>query len=791
MSSNDQNNLTTLQKTYILLGEADSKLEKLEREPIAVVGMGCRLPGGANDPKAFWELLKLGYDGISEIPKDRWDINKYYDPNPDAIGKMYVHNGGFLNVPIDQFDHEFFGIDSEEADFIDPQQRLLLEVTWEALENAGINPLSLRGSLSGVFVASAAMSDYPVILADLAEHKANLFFTGNLFCLISGRISNFFDLLGPSLSIDTACSSSLVALHYACQSLRVGDSDLALVSGVKLMLSPQITQRMCRAKFLSKDGYNRTFDENCDGLARGEGCGVVVLKRFTDACKDGDRILALIKATGVNQNGESSGITKPNKKSEAALFKSVWSKACLEGSQIDYIETHGTASRLGEPIEIQAIEMALNGSRSPENPLWISSSKSNFGHLESAAGIASLIKVIVSLQNEAIPPLLHFEHLNPLIDLHSLPAKIPLELTPWPSGQKTRYAGINAFGDSGTNAHVVVEEAPVVESKPNLMDRPLHILTLSARTEKALLELAEKYAKYLKDYPAIILSNASFTANSGRAHFPYRLNIVSASIHQAITKLQTRDFQIAKTSEPPPVAFLFSSEGLQLDIRKFLYKTQPVFKQAMDFCFEFLEKDIKNLYLQEKDIDRSDLIVLLQFSADYALCQLWESWGVKPDVVIGHRFGEYNAAVAAGMMNVEECLKLISAIGKPNFAEISLSIESRLPNRGFISSITGELSNTKLNANYWIDHTDNPLHFDKALLMVKEQGIQIILDISREQENWEQLLNRLGKLYQQGVVIDWKGFDAPYYRQKEDLPTYPFQRQRHWVSVRSSLTSTT
>ena len=411
-TSEDSNQLSPLQRAVLALKEMRSKLDTLERsrtEPIAIIGMGCRFPGGANDPESFWQLLCNGVDATREIPSDRWDINAYYDPNPQTPGKMYTRRGGFLDR-VDEFDAEFFGIAPREAVSMDPQQRLLLEVSYSALENAGQAPDKLSGSQSGVFIGISA-HDYEQLggLSDIDVYTA----TGNALSIAAGRLSYFLGLEGPTLAVDTACSSSLVAVHLACQSLRAGECRLALAGGVQLILSPQTTIWMSKMQALSPDGRCKTFDAAADGYGRGEGCGMVVLKRLSDAIADRDNILALIRGSAINQDGKSSGLTVPNGMAQQALIRAALTNANVEPNQVSYVEAHGTGTSLGDPIELKALAEVLGKRQPDKQPLTIGSVKTNIGHLEAAAGIASLIKVVLAMQHEEIPPHLHLNQLNP------------------------------------------------------------------------------------------------------------------------------------------------------------------------------------------------------------------------------------------------------------------------------------------------------------------------------------------------------------------------------------------
>jgi len=434
-----------------------------DKEQIAIIGMSCRFPHGADSPEKFWDLLHNSVDGVTEVPAERWNVDDYYDPDPDAPGKVYTRKGGFVNN-IDQFDPQFFGISPREAIVMDPQQRLMLETSWEAIERSGYKPASLKNSLTGVFVGVSNV-DYGYMLMQYGgpESISAQNITGTLLSAISGRLSYTFGFQGPSLSIDTACSSSLVSVHSACKNLLSGDCDLALGCGVNLNINPESSLLFAKARMLSADGYCKTFDEKADGYGRSEGCGVVVLKRLTDAIKDKDNILAVIKGSMVNQDGVSGGFTVPNGSAQEALMQRALLKADVKAADVDYIEAHGTGTSLGDPIEVAAIGKVYGSQHSKDKPLTIGAVKSNIGHTESAAGVASLIKVVLSLQHQSIPGNLHFEKLNPKISLDKYPINIAKVNVPWPKSDKPRIAGISSFGAYGTNAHVILEEAPKLD----------------------------------------------------------------------------------------------------------------------------------------------------------------------------------------------------------------------------------------------------------------------------------------------------------------------------------------
>ena len=437
------------------------RLEQRQRaaEPIAVIGIGCRFPQ-ASDPEAFWELLANGRHTASKVPPDRWDVDAYLDPDPSAPGKMYTPFGCFLDS-IDQFDPQAFGISRREAMGMDPQQRLLLEVSAEALENAGLVPEDLVGSATGVFVG-ACFDDYSRLSINSGDVDRidSYTLTGNIFSVASGRISYTFGFEGPNVQIDTACSASLVAVHLACQSLRSGESTMALAGGVNVMLSPEVTIAFCKLRALAPDGRCKTFDAAGDGYVRGEGCGILVLKRLTAALADDDNIVAVIRGSAVNQDGRSNGLTAPNGSAQEGVVRAALASAQIQPADVGYVEAHGTGTSLGDPIEALALGAVLGAGRPDDRPFAMGSVKTNIGHLEGAAGAAGLIKLILSLQHEQIPPHLHLTEVNPRIHLDELRATIPTELVPWSAVDGRRIGGVSSFGVSGTNAHVVVEQAP-------------------------------------------------------------------------------------------------------------------------------------------------------------------------------------------------------------------------------------------------------------------------------------------------------------------------------------------
>ncbi|MBZ0285292.1 MAG: SDR family NAD(P)-dependent oxidoreductase [Anaerolineae bacterium] len=682
--ANESSQLSPLKQAYLALEKMQAKLEAVEKakhEPIAIVGMGCRFPGGADNPETFWQLLRDGVDTITEIPSDRWDVSAYYDPDPNTPGKTSAQHGAFIRQ-VDQFDPLFFGIAPREAGSMDPQQRLLLEVTWEALENAGLAPDQLSGSRTGVFVAMTS-NDYAQTFMranDLTLLDA-YYASGIAHSVGSGRLSYVLGLQGPSITVDTACSSSLVTVHLGVQSLRGGECRMALAGGVNLILSPENYVALSKYGMLAADGRCKTFDASADGFVRGEGCGMIVMKRLSDALADGDTVLAVIRGSAVNQDGPSSGLTAPNGPSQEAVIADALASANLEPGLVSYIETHGTGTSLGDPIEVQALAKALRGGKLSDRQLAIGSVKTNIGHIEGAAGIAGLMKLVLMLQHREIPPHLHLNQPSPFISWNKFPFVIPTQRTIWEGIDGRLIGGVSSFGFSGTNAHVLIEAAPEVETRRADVERPLHILALSARDENALRELAGRYAEHLTTHLEQPPADVCYTGNSGRAQFDHRLAVFGVSAQEIHAKLSAfSDGQSAEVisgivtrTDKPKIAFLFTGQGSQYaGMGKQLYETQPTFRAALDQCAmvldQCLEKPLFSVLFPVADapnlLNETTYTQPALFALEYALAQLWRSWGVEPGIVMGHSVGEYVAAVLAGVFSLEDGLKLIAARGR-------------------------------------------------------------------------------------------------------------------------------
>ncbi len=875
-------------------------------EPIAIIGLSCRFPQ-ADSPQAFWELLRNGVDAITEVPSDRWDVDAFYSTEPSP-GKVTTRFGGFLNH-VDLFDPHFFGISPREAARMDPQQRLLLEVSWEALENAFIPPQSLAGSRTGVFVGISS-SDYSRLQFNDPEKIDAYAGTGNAHSIAANRLSYVFDLRGPSMAVDTACSSSLVSVHLACQSLRSGESDLALAGGVNLILTPELTITFSQARMLSPDGRCKTFDANADGYVRGEGCGVVILKRLSDAVRDGDNMLALIRGSAVNQDGRSNGLTAPNGLAQQDVIRQALSQAQVSPNQISYVEAHGTGTPLGDPIEMASLNAVLNDESNQR--VIVGSVKTNIGHLESAAGIAGLLKVVLAMQNEAIPPHLHLKEVNPYLSLEDSRIEIGTYLRPWKRRDQPRFAGVSSFGFGGTNAHIILSDAPqVFTEETQELERPRHILTLSAKTENALQELTQLTSVSLHNTNHS-LADIIHTANIGRSHFEHRLAIQAGSLDEL--KIGLKSFAsdsetstlyrgYTKPGAQPKIAFLFTGQGSQYPrMGRGLYETQPVFHAALEQCAEILEsildRPLLKIIFPSHQSDQGDSIHQTTytqpalFAFEYALAQMWRSWGFEPHAVLGHSVGEYVAACIAGVFSLEDGLRLIterarlmgalpqngtmaavfanasriadalkpyqdqvsiaatngpdntvisgetsavqavldelSKLGissKPltvshafhsplmdsildDFESAARRLDFNAPRISLISNLTGDILKPDQvpDADYWRGHIRAEVKFSEGMRSLDSLGIDAFIEIGpspvllgmgrhclpeskaiwlpslrQGQDDWQVILDSLGKLYVHGAEVDWAGFDRGYSRHKVSLPNYPFERQRYWL----------
>ncbi len=646
---------------------------------IAIVGIGCHFPKGAHGPKQFWELIKSGYDGTSEVSSDRWNVQRFYDPNPNKPGKTKVNRCGFLDE-VDRFDPEFFGISPREADYIDPQQRLLIQTTWEAFEDCGYIPAEYAGKKVGVFIGGFTL-DYKLLqfsggsYENIDVHTA----TGTMMTMLSNRISYIYDFCGPSLSIDTACSSSLVATHYACQSLINDECTLAVAGGVLMILTPQYMIAESKGGFLCPDGHCKTFDASANGYARGEGAGVVLLKRLDKAIEDGDQIYSVICGSGVNQDGHTSGITVPNGEQQKRLLEEVYKKADIAPSRVNYVEAHGTGTALGDPIEANALGGFFSTDRPASEPCIVGSVKPNIGHLEAASGVAGLIKTSLSLKHKMIPPNINFNDPNPKIDFETLRLKVPTSLEKWPDYEGTAIAGVNSFGFGGTNAHIILKEAPDVQGAKNSeQKRSLYAFPFSAKSAEALKSLAGSYCDWLESNPDVLTSDLYYSLACRRQHHDCRLGIVAGNTDELKQKLQgfVEEGEIEdvltgmKTfSGSSELAFVFTGMGPQWwAMGRELFENSAIFKKEIERCDAELKKHtswslIDELSKSEENhlLGETQISQPANFAIQVGLLELWKSFGIVPKSIIGHSTGEVAAFYAAGVLSFEDAIKVIYA----------------------------------------------------------------------------------------------------------------------------------
>ena len=665
-----------------------------QNEPIAVIGLACRFPGEANTPDAYWRLLKEGDNAIRQIPADRWEVETLYDPNPEAAGKMVTKMGGFLNK-VDGFDPVFFGIAPREVASMDPQHRLALEVSWEALEQAGLTAEQLLGSQTGVFMGIATNDYAHLLLTQTSLEDIDAYgLTGNSPNVSAGRIAYVLGLQGPAVAIDTACSSSLVAVHLACQSLRNRECDAALAGGVNLILSPVNTIAFSRMNAMAPDGLCKTFDARANGYTRGEGCGVIVLKRLSDAVAAGDNVLAVIRGSAVNQDGRSSGLTVPHGPSQQAVMRRALKQAGVAPGLVGYVEAHGTGTPLGDPIELQSLGAVYREGRAPDNPLLVGSVKTNFGHLEAAAGSASLIKVILAMKHGLVPPHLHFQEPTPRVDWSRLPLQVPTAVMDWQPINGRRLAGVSSFGFSGTNAHIIVEEGQVA-SEPATHHLPLVTLfTLSAKSEAQLKAMAARMVNYLSREDIPSLAAICYTSQVRRSHWNWRLAVLvdeqpttndqnpSSIVHHPASELLRQKLAAFIAGEdvddlwvgeqrpqnPLKTTFFFSGQGGQrAGMGAELYRTQTHFRRAFDDCAQAAEPYLsrpltEHCFGDNSGVAIADLVAaqVALFALQVSLARLWQAWGVEATVVLGQSMGEYAAAVIAGVFDLETAVGLVA-----------------------------------------------------------------------------------------------------------------------------------
>lgn len=894
-----------------LLRQASDNLRRARQEatePIAVVGMGCRFPGAASID-AYWDLLAAGRSGVSTVPTDRWDADALTAPGAKQAGKITSNRAGFIDR-VDQFDGQFFGISDREAASLDPQHRLLMEVAWETLERAGVDPDRYADLAAGVFLGICS-NDYLQLLSDRGREEIDAYLgTGNAHSAAAGRLSYFLKWQGPSVAVDTACSSSLTAVHYAVQSLRTGDCEIALAGGVNLILTPELSINLSQAGMLSPRGECSSFTRAADGFVRGEGCGMVLLKRLRKAVEDGDRIWSVLRGTAVNQDGRSNGLTAPNGPSQQSVIRRALKSSGLKPKDIDYLEAHGTGTELGDPTEMAALAAVFGGDAAEgrSGPLQVGSAKANIGHLEGAAGIAGLIKTCLSLHHQQMPPHPSFdptssgpEGPSDHIDW-SQPIQVPHRLTPWNQTEsRVRGAGVSSFGFGGTNAHVVVEAAPQTQAVFNHEEFEGHEgvcnenprwVTLSAKSEKALNELAESYRDELPEAP---LEAIAYAANAGRASHSHRLAIGADDLAQLKRRLDewvatqetNRETLHGIVTRDAATGWLFGGQGgCRPGMGRELYARFETFRNAWDRCDEILREQWprslseicwENPQRWLAEVDTQLALVSWQIS----LAELWTTWARPPQWVIGHSLGEFAAAVTAGMLTREDALRIVcrraelvdsleergamlavmasaeqveplltnglslASLNGPRQTVVSggeqaiaqfeakltetrtrskrlatshafhspivdpivqpltdacRDVESCVPRLGFLSTLTGQPITAALPADYWARQLREPVRFDEAMQHAPAETPKLELSptpvlrglagggvsaASGWQPGEEVTVAEAtsASLWTAGVPINFKQVH-PRQTLSVTLPTYPWQRRRHWFELK-------
>ncbi|MEV7561061.1 type I polyketide synthase, partial [Streptomyces sp. NPDC089795] len=909
----NEDRLRRAMAAVLQLQQRNAELEERQIEPIAIVSMACRFPGGISTPDEFWQLLSQGGDAIGEFP-ERWADLDLYDPSPETRGKSYAHSGGFLS-DLESFDAEFFGISPREAQAMDPQQRLMLEASWEALERAGIPAESVNGSRTGVYVGAmrADYSDEQTGYDYLDGHQG----TGISSSVISGRVSYVLGLQGPSITIDTACSSSLVAMHAAAAALRSGECELALAGGVTVMTHPSMFVESSQFKGMAPDGRCKSFSADADGAGWAEGAGVLVLKLLSAAERDGDRILAVMRGSAVNQDGRSQGLTAPNGPAQQRVIQEALAASRLTPADIDAIEAHGTGTTLGDPIEAGALAEVFGPGREPGRPVHLGSSKSNIGHAQAAAGVAGVMKMVLALQHETLPKTLYADEPSPHIHWDGSGLRLLQEARPWQYDEaRPRRAGISSFGISGTNAHVVLEEPPVraavAAERPS---GPVPVV-VSGRDEVALREQAANWASWLADNQGVTPVDVAVTAARHRSHFESRASVVaedSADLVEALRALaEGRSHDAVVTGmarERGKVVFVYPGQGSQwVGMGRELLARNPVFAEAVDACDVALRPftgwSVREVLAgaegDHPSFDRVDVVQPALFAMGVGLSAVWRSLGVEPAAVVGHSQGEVVAAVVSGALTVEQGAQIVAQrsravlacagqggmalIERPvaeveefvapygdalsiaavntagstvisgradaitaivadlsgrdvyarrinvDYASHNAQMDPLLPalaegfqdltpagtDIAFYSTVTGGVADgAELDGGYWCRNLREPVRFDRALERLLGDGHTVFVEISahpvlsmpltdgsaehggivvgsltRNHGEPAQLLRNLGLLHVQGHTLDWDrvlGTATTGTENLVPLPTYAFQRERHWLDpVRSA-----
>ncbi|MFI1370054.1 SDR family NAD(P)-dependent oxidoreductase [Streptomyces griseochromogenes] len=803
-------------------------------EPIAIVGMSCRFPGGVAGPEDLWQMLATGQDAISEFPEDRgWDLAGLYDPDAAHAGTSYTRAGGFVK-DASGFDAGFFGISPREALAMDPQQRLLLELSWEAFERAGIDPVSLRGSQTGAFVGGYTSGYEMGVLAEGAEVEGHLM-TGIATSILSGRVSYAFGLEGPAMTVDTACSSALVALHLACQAIRSGECAMALAGGVTIMATPGTFIEFSRQRGLAPDGRCKAFSSDADGTGFAEGAGMLVVERLSDARRNGHRVLAVLRGSAVNQDGASNGLTAPNGPSQQRVIRAALANARLSAAEVDVVEAHGTGTTLGDPIEAQAIIDTYGQERPQERPLWLGSVKSNIGHTQAAAGVAGVIKMVLALQNQQLPQTLHVQEPSPHVDWSAGEVRLLTEAVPWPVNGRVRRAGVSSFGISGTNAHIIVEEAPEAEEAEAPAEAPAPPAVpwvLSGRTQEALQAQAGRLRAFLVDRPELDPVDVGLSLATTRSGFDRRAVVLGedrdgllAGLAVVAAGVETGDVLTGTAAAEQKAVFVFpGTESGWAGSAARLLDEAPVFAAHMAECERALAPfvdwsltEVVRSGPEAREFERPDVVGPVLWAVMVSLAALWRSAGVYPAAVTGYDLGEIAAAQVAGVLSLADAAKVaaltsrVPAGAQPGPEELA-SIRPRPGKVPMLSTRDAAwVAGADLDAAYWCGSSREAAPLRDVVRALAGDGFGVCIEVStdpvlttgitealgetdlkndvvtvtgtlrREDAGLRRFLAGLAAVHVRGTTVDWAAVLGG--GRKVDLPTYAFQRQRYWPSV--------